>query len=394
MNKDNYSTIIDFGSSKLRLGVFDENLSKIYFKSKDIDKESNFNEYSKLINFLIRDAESKISNHLKNIVVLYDASDVYSIDLSIKKILDQKTSFKNICSTIILEAEKLIYDNYINNKIIHTVVKKYIINGKEFLNIPTKITEIKSLIIEIKFLCIPNDQYNNIIDVFKKNNLKILNFFSSSLVRSFKYLDHFVEKKSVAFLDIGLERSSLFTFVNQKLDFFSSIPIGGQHVSKDISQIIKLSFDDAENLKRTFNKSEVEFSYDETKKDDNKNIIKKILGRNISIDLLKKVILSRIEEIINLSFKNNIIYENNDKQEDLTLILIGNGSKLLDKNSFQLEDKYKFEEINFYEENDLEICKAGILFEEKSKQEFPQKVVKNQKKMGVFQKFFNLFGNN
>ena len=80
MNKDNYSTIIDFGSSKMRLGVFDENLSKIYFKSKDIVKESNFKEYSKLINFLIRDAESKISNHLKNIVVLYDTSDFYSIE--------------------------------------------------------------------------------------------------------------------------------------------------------------------------------------------------------------------------------------------------------------------------------------------------------------------------
>jgi len=66
---------------------------------------------------------------------------------------------------------------------------------------------------------------------------------------------------------------------------------------------------------------------------------------------------------------------------------------LFNKNSFQLEDKYNFKEINFYEENDIEICGAGIIFEKIYKNEDPQKYKKNQKKIGIFQKFFNLFGN-
>ncbi len=130
MKKNNYSTVIDFGSSELRLGVFDNKLSKLFFQSKDISQKDYFEEYLKSINFLIREAENKISAHLENITVLYDTSEIFTIDLSIKKKLDQKIIFKDVYSSIILEANQLIKDCYINKKIIHLIIKKYIINDK------------------------------------------------------------------------------------------------------------------------------------------------------------------------------------------------------------------------------------------------------------------------
>ena len=393
MQKDNYSTIIDFGSSALRLGVFDDKLSKLFFQSKDISQKDNFEEYLKSINFLIREAENKISAHLENITVLYDTSEIFTIDLSIKKKLDQKIIFKDICSSIILEANQLIKDCYINKKIIHLIIKKYIINDKEFLNIPHKIPKLNSVILEIKFICLPYNQYKNVFEAFKKNNLKILNFFSSSLVKSFKYIDFFKENKFVVFLDIGLDRTTTIFFINQKLDCLNSIPIGGNNISKDISQIMKLSLDESEKLKKTFNKSEIDFSYNEADSSDNTDIIKKIIGKDISIDLLKKVVLTRVEEIIELSFKGMNISENIAKIKDLNLVLIGNGSKIFNRNSFQIEDKYNFKEINFYEENDLEICKAALMFEKNFKDEDPRKLKKHQKKLGFFHRFFNIFGN-
>ena len=393
MKKNNYSTIIDFGSSELRLGVFDNKLSKLFFQSKDIYQKDNYEEYLKSINLLIRDAENKISTHLKNITVLYDTSNIFTIDLSIKKKLDKKIIFKEICSSIILEANQLIKDCYINKKIVHLVIKKYIINDKEFLNMPNEIPNLDSVILEIKFICFPYNEYNNVFEVFRKNNLKIINFFSSSLIKSLKYIDNFKENKFVSFLDIGLNRTTIFLFINQKLDSLNSIPIGGNHISKDISQIMKLSPEESEELKKTFNKSEIDFSYSDTNSSDNADIIKKIIGRNISIDLLKKVVLTRVEEIIELSFKGMNISKNFDKKQDLNLVLIGNGSKIFNKNSFQIEDKYNFKEINFYEENDIEICKAGLIYEKNFKDEDLQKFKKNQKKIGFFHRFFNFFEN-
>jgi len=393
MQKDNYSTIIDFGSSELRLGVFDNELSKLFFQSKDIFQKDNYEEYLKSINLLIREAENKISAHLENITVLYDTSEIFTIDLSIKKKLEQKINFKDVCSSIILEANQLIKDCYINKKIIHLIIKKYVINDKKFLNIPDEMPKLNSLILEIKFICLPYNLYQNVFETFKKNNLKILNFYSSSLVRSFKYIDFFKENKFVAFLDIGLDRTTIIFFINQKLDCLNSIPIGGNHISKDISQIMKLSLNESEKLKKTFNRSEIDFSYSETDSNDNTEIIKKIIGKNISIDLLKKVVLARAEEIIKLSFKGMNISNNSEKKQNLNLVLIGNGSKIFNKNSFQIEDKYNFKEINFYEENDFEICKAGLMFEKNFKDEGLQKLRKNQKKLGFFHRFFNVFGN-
>jgi len=393
MKKNNYQTIIDYGSSELRLGVFDNKFSKLFFQSKSISKKNNYEEYSKSINYLIREAENQISTHLEDITVLYETSEICTIDLSIKKKLDQKVNFNEVCSSIILEANQLIKNCYSNKKIIHVIIKKYIINNEEFVNIPHNLSEFNSLVLELKFICIPQYQYNTIFEVFKKNNLNILNFFSSSLVKSFQYIDLFKKNKFVAFLDIGLNRTTIIFFINQKLDCLNSIPIGGNNISKDISEILKLNLEESEELKKTFSSSEIDFSYNDSDLNENKNIISKIIGKNISIDLLKKVVLARIEEIIKLSFKSISIPNIIDKKQNLNLVLIGKGSKIFNKNSFQIEDKYNFKEINFYEENDFEICKAGLRFETNFQNTNPQRLKKNQKKLGFFHRFFNIFGN-
>ena len=393
MKKDNYSTIIDFGSSEIRLGVFGSNLSKLFFQSKNISEKKNYDEYSKSVSFLIREAENKISNHLENATVMYDNPKMFTIDISIKKKLDKKIIFKDVCASIILEANQLIEDSYTDKKIIHSIIKKYTINDKEYLNIPDDITEFDSIILEIIFICLPKNQYKDVCEILKKNNIKILNFFSSSLVKSFKYIDFFKESKFVAFLDIGLDRTTIILFINKKLDYFNSVPVGGNHISKDISQIMELTFEESEELKKSFNKSEIDFSYNDSDSNENSNIIKNIIGKNISIDLLKKVVLTRIEEIIELSFKNINVSNNVKKQKNLNLVLIGKGSKLFNKNSFQIENKYNFKDINFYEEDDVEICESGLKFEKNFKDKDLQKVKKNQKKLGFFHRFFNFFGN-
>ena len=393
MEKNNLSTIIDFGSTNLRLGVFDEKLSNLFFKTKEVNQNDNFENYVKSINLIIREAEKKISTHLENITVLYDTPEICSVDICIKKKLDQMTNFNENILSMILEANNLINNHYQNKKIIHLIIKKYIINDKEFFNIPDEIPKLDSLILEIKLILLPYSRYKNVIEIFNKNNLKVLNFFSSSLVKSFQYIELFQETKFVAFLDIGLDRSTLIFFNNKKIDFLNNIPIGGNHISKDISQIMKLKFDDSENLKKTFSKSETDFTYSDTVSSDSNYTINKIIGKNISIDLLKKVVLARVEEIIKLSFKDLSILKNIDSYQDLNFVLIGNGSKIFNKNSFQLEDKYNFKEINFYEENDLEICIAGLKYEKNFNEKNVKKFKKNQKKIGFFHKFFNFFGN-
>lgn len=393
MKKIENIVIIDFGSTSLRLGVFNENLNNLYTKSQEIYKKDHLEEYSSNLNLLIRDAEKKISSHLQNIIVLYDTSEIFSVYLSIKKNFDQKTQVNDFVTSILSEANQLIKNNYVDKKIIHVITSKYIFDGKEYSSNFDKNIKAKTIIIEIKFLCLPIKIYDKIVDIFKKNNLEIMNFFCSSYVKTCSYIDSFQGDKFVSFLDIGWKRSTLISFNDKKLNYIKSVPIGGNHITKDISSVMEIDLNESEKIKRAFNKSEIEFSYDKNINKKNNNLIKEIIGKNISMDLLKKVVLARIEEIIDLTSRDIHFFSDLDNTLNSILVLTGNGSKLFNSNSFYLNDKYKFDEISFYEENDLEICKAGLDFEINWKDNEIKIAKKIYKKQGIFEKFFNLFSN-
>ena len=391
MSKKNLSTIIDFGASNIRLAVFNEEHKNLFISTKSIIEKNNFEEYFQSISILIKQAEKEISNHLENITVMYDDPKIFSVDLSVRKDFDHKILVNDIYSSIVLEANQLIKNNHIKKKIIHFISTKTILDGKETLIKFKENHKAKSIILEIKFICLEHEKYNQISKIFKRNNLQMLNLFSSSYIKSLSYINSFNNYKLVSFLDIGYERSTILLFYDKKLFYINSIPIGGNHITKDISNVLNLNNDVAEKIKKSFNKSENEFSYDPNINENN-DFIKNILGKNISIDILKKVVLARIEEIFENISKDLIIPGDFNHLEKSLLVLIGNGSRLFDKNSFHLDDKFSFKEISFYEEDDSEICKSAINFETNFVKNDIKFVSKNKKKQGIFEKFFNFFG--
>jgi len=116
------------------------------------------------------------------------------------------------------------------------------------------------------------------------------------------------------------------------------------------------------------------------------------LDKDISVVTLKQVILSRVEEIFDLVFKDSIILNQLSNNINFPLVLIGNGSKLFNKNIFHLNDEFNFKEIIFYNETDLGICEAAIHSEVNLKKNDINIIQKSAKKYGIFEKFFNFFG--
>ena len=76
------------------------------------------------------------------------------IDLSIKKDFDHPVELKEIYNSLIMEANLLISNNYIEDKIIHIITTKSIIDGSDYLENFKNDKKIKSIIVEIKFLCL------------------------------------------------------------------------------------------------------------------------------------------------------------------------------------------------------------------------------------------------
>jgi len=387
MNEKNLNVFIDFGSSKIRLGVYNNETSKNIFISER-DCVSNFNlkkfdisNSTEIIKDLIKSAEKKVDKHINNINLMIDTPDMFSIDISIKKNFDSKKNLQNDIKSLLNEAKSLVQKNYYNQKIIHMIVKKFIIDDKEFFEIPKKEINCDYLIIEIKFICFSNKIWKYLQDGFNKNYLVINNFYCSSYVRSSNYSNLFNEFNKKVILDIGYRKSAITVFQGSRILYFNILPVGGRHITNDISILLKINPEDAETLKKNLNQSETTFVKKENKTNDFN-----------SSNLSTEVIHARVDEIIKLNLVDEYFNEFFKNDDTCVLIFIGEGSKILNNKSIYLEEKFDFfSEISFFEENTTLICDSGFNFNQSGKFQEVNFLQKKTKNKGFFEKFFHFF---
>ena len=388
MNEKNIKVFIDFGSSKIRLGVFNREISKsIFILEKDCVSNFSLNKFDinnskEAIKDLIKSAEKKVDMHIKNINLMIDTPDIFSIDFSIKKNSDKKKYSENDIHSLLSEAKNIVQKNYIDQKIIHIILKKFVFDDQEFFEIPNKEINYNSLEIELKFICFPNKIWKNLQESFNSNYLKIDSLYCSSYVKSANYNSIFDNYKRKVFLDIGYDKSAITIFEDKRILYFNILPVGGRHITNDIASLLKINPDEAENFKKSLNQSETTF-VNEFDKDQEKK----------PKDFINQIIYARVDEIIKLNlteeYFNTFLGNNND---NCILIFIGNGSKILNKNSIYLEEKFDFfKEISFFEENSKSICQSGFNFIQMKKSQEVNFVPKKPRNKGFFEKFFHLF---
>ena len=114
MNEKSLNVFIDLGSSKIRLGAYSQETKKNIFISER-ECISNFGlknfdikNSNEVIRDLIKSAEKDVDKHIKNINLMIDTPDMFSIDISIKKISDNNKHSKNDISSLLNEAKSLI----------------------------------------------------------------------------------------------------------------------------------------------------------------------------------------------------------------------------------------------------------------------------------------------
>ena len=387
MNEKSLNVFIDFGSSKIRLGIYNKETSKnIFILEKDCISNFTTNNFdiknsNEIIKDLIKSAERKVNNHIKDINLMIDTPDMFSIDISIKKNFDSKKYSINDINSLLNEAKSLVQKNYINKKIIHMIVKKFIFDDQEFFEIPNEDFNYNSLIVELKFICFADQIWKKLQDSFGNNHLNIDNLYCSSYVRSSSYNSLFNDFNKKVILDIGYGKSSITVFHDSRILYFNIIPVGGRHITNDISILLKVDQVDAEIFKKSLNQSEITF---ENRLDKN--------NRSGSSDLSSQVIFARVDEIIKLNLDDgyfNAFFQNKDS---CILIFIGEGSKILNKNSIYLEQKFDFfSEISFFEENTTLICDSGFNFNQLEKSQEVSFLRKKPKNKGFFEKFFHFF---
>ena len=128
MIDEKINTVIDLGKSKVKIGVFDEDKKIIFASSEEIETKSEENNISKTIKKVIRKSEKEISNHIDKIILLFDDPNFFTIDISIKKNIDQILTPQEIQNLAFLDCSQIINQSQKNIRILNFFVSKVIID--------------------------------------------------------------------------------------------------------------------------------------------------------------------------------------------------------------------------------------------------------------------------
>ncbi len=397
MNEKNFDVYIDLGSSTIRAACFNKHIGTIIFSTEDkcstylkLNK-LNFVETERTIEKIIFDIEKKTGKYLNNVSLMLDTSDAFSISLSVAKNNESEVITKQDIQYLIQGAKQEILNSNLDKNIIHIIVNNYKVDDKDYDFLPLN-SKCKNFSIDIIFICFPKMLIKSIEKLFHKHQILVDQFICSSYAKSYNYKKHFDEYSKIAFLDIGYEKTSIICYEKNRLKSFDVLSIGGHHITKDIANILKLDTDLAEKIKSNLNKNIIFSDIEKNNELFDKDFLAKINKKELSLDLIKKIIFARIDETLTLSFSLIENKKNENDKNQLKIILIGQGAKILNNMHINIAEKKPLaEEIDFFEESIINICQSGLRLTQGINKQEVLFVPKKIEKKGLFERLFYLF---
>ena len=368
MNNKIFQTFFDCSSSKIRAGTFNKNNNnEVYFNESKF-----FINHSSLeleIQKIVASFEKDTNEYIDNVNLMTDSPKMISIGISIAKKLDGLELKKANVQFLIQEAKQQILKYYTSYNIAHIIINNYKIDGVDYLHLPNEI-KCRFISLDIIFICLPNDLVNELKNFFSKSNISINQIICSSYAKSIHYKNRLNLTDHVVFIDIGFDKTSIISYFNDKIISLDVLPIGGNNITKDISKILKIDKEQAEDLKVNFNMNENFLS-----------------DKDFSLELLQKIIFARVEEILEMCVESIKLKSVTTGQ--FKMILMGGGSKALDK---EYKDKFTFaNDMDLLEETAEDICKSGFKLLNGSNKQEVVVVPKKQRKQEFFEKLFHFF---
>jgi cell division protein FtsA len=368
MNSKNFQTFFDCGSSKIRAGVFNRNNENeaFYAESEFFTDQSNL---ELKIEEIIASFEKDTGEYINNVHLMIDSPKMLSTGISVSKKLDGSKLKQVYVQFLVQEAKQQILKYYTNHNIAHIIINNYKIDGVNYSYLPDEI-KCHFISLDILFICLPNDLVLYLKNIFSKSNIWINQIICSGYAKSINYKDNLNLTGHVSFIDVGFNKTSIISCFKDKILSLDVLPIGGNHITKDISKILEMDLDKSEQVKRNFVQNP-----------------KLLNDKDTPIETLQKIIFARTEEILELCAKS--IESNSYIPGKFKMVLMGEGSKILDNKH---KDKISFSnDIDFLEETTQNICQSGFkLIMGLNKHEVVV-VPKKQIKLGFFEKLFHFF---
>ena len=406
MSSEILTGIIQLGNINIKCIIFkinNNNVSEILSTSVTLSEGIhngtviNLTKASNVIRSCISVAEKKAQTQLKKINVVLEEPEFLSTKFSKHKKINGSKIHKDDIDFLLKEAKKQLILNDKKHSIIHIFNHNYIVDGKSFAEEPIGVYA-DSLSHEMTFITMPKNNLKNIKQAFIDCDIEIERLISNTFALGVKLLNNKELEFGSVLIDIGFEKVSLGLFKNLALVHSTTLPIGINHIIKDISKVCSLSIDESKIIR-----DNIDFSFqDNTNLFDKNDFLKNIYFKNssyrkISKNLILDVIKARLDEIFE-KIKKQIIVPGFNLNSGINFLLAGGGSHLpnIDKycsNYFGPSVRIAKENNNQHEkdlEKNFTSCLGAlrIIKDGWETEAIPEIVNKNIKKIGFLAKIF------
>ena len=409
MSPEDPRGIIELGNINIKCLIFkikNNNESEILSTSVTLSEGIhngvvvNLTKASNAIRSCISAAEKKARILLKKINVVFEEPEFLSTKFSKHKKINGSKIHKDDIDFLLKEAKKQLILNDEKQSIIHIFNHNYIVDGKAFAEEPIGVYA-DSLSHEMTFITMPKNNLKNINQAFIDCDIEIERLISNTFALGVKLLNNKELEFGSILIDMGFEKISLGLFKNLALVHSITLPVGINHITKDISKVCSLNIDESEVIKNN-----IDFSLQNNQDIFDKNDYLKNTYfinssfRKISKSLILNVIKARLDEIFE-TIKKNIIVPGFNLNSGIGFLLVGGGSYLLNIEKYcanffgpnikKLREN-KNEKENYLEKNFASCLGALRIIKDGWETEaIPEMVGKNIKKVGFLGKIFRTY---
>lgn len=138
-----------------------------------------------------------------------------------------------------------------NLEIIHTLPQEYVVDGQEGIKSPVGMHGVR-LEVDVHIVAGTAGPLLNLRRCVQEAGLQVQGFVLHALASGLATLEAAEQSQTVIVVDMGGGTTDIGVFKRGNLAHSACIPIGGEHVTADLSQILKIPMEEAENVKKRY----------------------------------------------------------------------------------------------------------------------------------------------
>ncbi len=212
-----------------------------------------------------------------------------------------------------------------DREIIHTLVRDFVIDGQPGVKRPLGM-HASRLDANVHIVSAAAGALRNVTAVVEEAGVEVQKQVLEPVATSLAVLAEDESELGVVLMDIGGGTTDIAVFVNGAIAHSGAIPVAGKHITSDIAKLLRISYEQAEKVKKQFGTAFVDMmNGDETV------LVEEIgTGEQVRVPrkLIAEIIQARLTEIFQLTVEN---LRQAGMYDTVTtgVVLTGGGSQLL-----------------------------------------------------------------